>query len=402
MEEYKIAEAYLEKNEDGHDESCPYCQQTDSVDPEHCTWCHGADVAVGEAHCPYCDMGTGAGQAAEMPELDAEDCNFCREMDSAGKADCKFCNEDASKSPEALVSPDSNNETAPAGSDDEREQYKRMGMAPPEIGKPDPSKEMPIGQNAPMDTEPKDFPEEGSPAGKSDPRLDGSIPQGGNIDPEDEHSREALTSIADEITNQGTPLASQVDGIDDAEMDSGMASEGNISRPEGFEQNTPEDMGTGGPNPPEEGHSEPDLSDVLEEGLNDHADGIQRERVIQTVSQALTQFKNAKQGLEEMRMTNPQLYQASISMLKAMIEMASLLGLGQGDSQSASQPGMVGQSEQTESNLGQEQESLMPPQEEQNDEWHDPFPAHPDHGGDEKPGHAPPSKSKENSDSPQR
>jgi hypothetical protein len=121
---------------------------------------------------------------------------------------------------------------------------------------------------------------------------------------------------------------------------------------------------------------------VLEEGLDHSADGIQREKVVQMVSQALTQFKGCKEILESTKMQTPQLYQASIAMLRAMIEMASLLGLGEGNGNAAPV--------QTESTLGQEQAALTPPPEEQNDEWHDPFPTHPDQGGEQKPGHAPP------------
>ena len=392
MEEQKLS-VYLKKGEGTpqpldstdaklHEESCPYCKQTDGVDPDHCKWCHDADAVAGEDSCPYCQNDPSMG--AKEPELAEEDCTFCKEMDAEGQQDCKFCQE----GPDSLVSADSDNTVAEAGSQDEKDEYSKMGMSPPEIGKPNPSDEPPIGQNAPMDTEPNEFPEEGSPSGKSDPRLDGSI------DPEDNHSREALTSIADQIKDEGTPVASQIDAVDDTDLPSGNDMEGNVSHPPGYDQNLPQDMGTGGTNPPSDDEhaegEEPDLSEVLEEGLNDHADGIQREKAINTVSQALMQFKKAKQSLEDTRMQNPQLYQASISMLKAMIEMATLLGLGTPNA--APMPdnsGMQPQSGQTDSNLGQEQASLAPPQEEQNDEWQDPFPAHPDHGGQLKPGHAP-------------
>jgi hypothetical protein len=145
---------------------------------------------------------------------------------------------------------------------------------------------------------------------------------------------------------------------------------------------------------------EPDYSDLLEEGLNSHADSIQREKVVQMVSQALTQFKASKDALEAVKAQSPQLYQASLAMLKAMIEMASLLKLGQSEGESGQE---LGQNPSQPSALGQEQASLEPTpgepgavqQEEQNDEWHDPFPLHPDSGGERKPGHAPSASNKE-------
>jgi hypothetical protein len=69
-----------------------------------------------------------------------------------------------------------------------------------------------------------------------------------------------------------------------------------------------------------------------------------------------------------------------------MIEMAGLLDLG--NTNGAVQPS------QNVSKLGSVQESIVPeveakPPAEQNDEWHDPFPTHPEQGGEAKPQHAP-------------
>jgi hypothetical protein len=413
MEEHKLAEAYLkkaEKNDDPnsiafqkpvatHDE-CKYCQQTDGVDPDHCKYCHDADPKEVEEKCKYCSYDNPvATTRMDLPEMEEQDCQFCREMDEEEKSECKYCNNkelaDAETNadgtgiaPNAMnPSPDSHNDFALAGSDKEKEQYDKMGMNPPIIGKPIPSQQPPIGQNPPMDVLPKDQ-EEASPTGKSDPRLDGTLDQ--NIDPEDNHSKTALQAIAQQIEQDGKPLDSQIDAVDDTDLPTSNAVEGNISRPEDFDQDTPSDMGEEGPTQPSD-DGDPEFSDILEEGLNQHADGIQKEKVIQIVSQALVQFKNCKQSLENIKMQDPQLYQASISMLKAMIEMASLLGLGQSEVVSG----------QSNTQLGQEQAALMPvpkenpPQEEQNDEWHDPFPTHPDHGGEPKPGHAPSASAKE-------
>jgi len=405
MEEHKLAEAYLKKSEIAEEE-CPYCQQTDGVDPDHCKWCHDAEVQDGEENCPYCkDMQNDPPEGDKMPEVGEEDCAYCKKMDQEGQDACPYCQENAESAPDDSAestllaprigtSPDSTNEQAPAGSPEEKELFDRMDMAPPEIGKPlPPDQRPPIGQNAPMDVVPK------TPEQEESRFVDGDhgaslAPGAPNdttpIDPEDNHSKEALKAIAAEIERGGQPTTQEVDAVDDTALPVSQEAEGNISRPSGFAQNTPQDMGTEGPNPPPEPTDEedPDFYSVLEDGLDDHADGIHRERTIQIVSQALTQFKASKNTLENIKMQAPDLYAASISMLKAMIEMASMLGLG--PSSASAQP-------QPQQELGAEQAAITPemaapeakPPEEQNDEWHDPFPTHPDQGGTPKKEHAP-------------
>lgn len=396
MEEHKLAEAYLKKSETAEAE-CPYCQQTDGVDPDHCKWCHDAEVADGEENCPYCkDMQNDPAEGAQLPEVGEEDCAYCNEMDQAAQDECPYCNEtnetnetnEANEStllaPRIGTGPDSTNEQAPAGSPEDKELYGQMDMAPPEIGKPlPPAERPPIGQNAPMDVVPKTDEQEDSRFVDGD-HGSSVAPE---IDPEDNSSKEALQLIAEEIENDGNPTTQEVNAIDDSDLPVSNEAEGNISRPSGFAQNVPQDMGEEGPNPPANpivnGEDEPDFYNVLENGLDESADSIQREKAIQVVSQALMQFKACKGTLENIKMQAPDLYSASISMLKAMIEMAGMLGLN-GGSTPVQPPQELGA---VQSELTPEIESKPP--EEQNDEWHDPFPTHPDQGGEPKRGHAP-------------
>jgi hypothetical protein len=400
MEEYKIGQDYLGKSE-VPDPECEYCQQSDGVDPDHCKWCHDEEPQDGEENCPYCkDMQNDPPEGDKMPEVGEEDCAYCNEMDQSGKDACPYCKENDTNSnegpnqatessvmaPRIGTGPDSTNEQAAAGTSAEDALYDQMGMSAPEIGKPlPPDQRPPIGQNAPMDVIPKDPEMEGSRFVDGDHGASLSP----SIDPEDNHSKEALNLIAEQIEKEGMLTTQEVNAIDDAQLPVGGGAEGNISRPDAFNQNTPQDMGGEGPNPPSEPdenrEEDPDFYGVLETGLDEHADGIQREKAIQTVSQALMQFKAAKHTLENIRMQAPDLYSASILMLKAMIEMASLLGLG------------ASASNAPPAELGSEQAALLPPEaqsgekppEKQNDEWHDPFPTHPDQGGEAKPGHAP-------------
>jgi minimal CRISPR polymerase domain len=416
MEEYKLGSSYLNKGEpfqkpEPVSEDCQYCAQSDGTDSDHCKYCHDAET---KDQCKYCSYDQPVDQALDFPELAEQDCQYCKQEDAKSQEECKYCNtpndqsaaqtnaEGTGIAPNAMnPSADSRNDEAQAGSEKEREQYGRMGMNPPIIGKPlDPDQRPPIGQNAPMDTVPRTGFKDGAdaadksstienppPSGKEEPRL--NVEQKPDLDPEDNHSKEALTSIAQEMESDGKPPESEVDAIDDTQLTHGIKSDGNISRPEGYEQNIPTDMGLPGPNPPTDDEDGPDFTDVLEQGLNEQADSIQREKVIKTVSQALLQFKNSKQALENMKMQSPELYQASISMLKAMIDMASLLRLGQNSNQS---PENMSQSPE----LGQVQESLMPAEQENPDgDWNDPFPVHPDQGGQPKPGHSPSKKNTE-------
>lgn len=88
--------------------------------------------------------------------------------------------------------------------------------------------------------------------------------------------------------------------------------------------NGPSDMALAEDEVPE---AAPDLSEVLQTGLDQHSDNIQKERVVQMVSEALEGFKACKNILERAQQQAPQLYESSLAMLKAMIEMAKMLGL---------------------------------------------------------------------------
>jgi hypothetical protein len=438
MEEQKIAEANFKKSESDGD-PCPYCEKSDGIDPSHCKFCHDAETQVGEETCPYCKGSQNdPALGVKEPEIAEEDCAFCNEKSQTEQDSCPYCNEapglgkpeitdgkavDSSKAIPSLVSPDSNNAQAPAGSDEEQAQYDRMGMNPPEINKPTMDDHAPISTNAPMDVVPKGDPD---PNQRLDDQRDVEV-VGGNatgtdavdaandnfmaadqsdvqsesgnanainntmIDPEDTSSKDALTAIAEQIREEGTsgqPIANQRDRLGNENIPSGEAMEGNISRPQGFAQDVPSDTGEEGVNPLSDnsaidGDDEPDFRALLEEGLDNHAKEAQKQKAVQMVSQALMEFKGCKDILEQNRAQMPQLYQASISMLKAMIELAGILNLGGGS----------GQPEQTQE-LGEVQAELEP--EVEQNQWHDPFPTHPDHGGEEgNPEHAPPTDSSE-------
>lgn len=134
----------------------------------------------------------------------------------------------------------------------------------------------------------------------------------------------AVNDAIDGTLPPGETESDAMNGIDDSDMPIGDNFEENVSRPEGFEQNTPGDMGMS----EGEDQDSPDLSSVLKDGLDSHADNIQKEKVMEMVTAALEGFKASKGILEKAKEQAPQLYDASIAMLRAMIEMAKMLGLG--------------------------------------------------------------------------
>lgn len=302
--------------------NCPYCKQIESEDPADtaCKYCAAMGSSEAGNECPYC---------AQMPEV-----NLPTTTDS--------------------------------------QNYEGQALDAPAMPKPDPSQEPPIGQAAPTDIPVTNNNQALEQQGVPNEIIGEKIPQESvQLD----QSKAAMQQIAQEIeqndqtgqvqseVSQNQALVNTTDATDAAV---GTQMEGNVSRPAGFDANVPGDMGLA-EDAPVQG---PDLTEVLQGGLDNQAQNINRERVVQMVSQALEGFKASKQIIEKAQQQAPQLYQSSIMMLKAMIEMAKMLGL---DKEGAPTP---------EGN---------PLEGQPQSEWQDPFPQHPDQGGATlAPGHAAP------------
>jgi hypothetical protein len=182
-----------------------------------------------------------------------------------------------------------------------------------------------------------------------------------------EEAVEVIEENVDTPTSDETVQQQQMNGVDNSAMPVGNEFEGNVSRPDGFEeQNVPGDVGMeGGPeggvavengNPEETQddmmgqaapgdeaipgqeqapgeESDPNMQGVMQDGLDAGADDAQAEQVKQMIGQALSGFKNNKQILERAQAQAPELYSSCIAMLRAMIEMAKMLGLSDGTEQ---------------------------------------------------------------------
>jgi hypothetical protein len=344
-EEKKIGEAYLQnegtvstmatenKSEQApaqaaapHDD-CPYCaelQATSTQDDDHCKYCHDLDSQTDD--CPYC-------KEAASPMESAGDCPYCKDTPAANDG-CPYCAQPGSSatSPDQVVPTAGPTIKNPTTTDSEN--YAGQDLNNPDLPKPDPIQQNPDGLGSSFDgptveNVKLDAMGQGSHQAQGAPNENQSNPQGA-----DPQSEETIESIAQEIEaqpNDSNPEAQTVrnvngqNTIDAANTATSDNMQGNVSRPDGFDDpNQPSDMGLA-----EDDSGAPDITGVMQEGLDSHADNIQREKVVNLVSEALMGFKACKGILEKSKIQAPQLYESSIAMLKAMIEMAKMLGLDQ-------------------------------------------------------------------------
>jgi len=137
-----------------------------------------------------------------------------------------------------------------------------------------------------------------------------------------------------------------------SEMNDDMDENG-VSRPADYDQRN-EDMGLS-----EEDADDSNLNDVFKDGLDAHADSIQREKVVNMVGEALEAFKGQKAILDKAKAQAPELYDACIAMLRSMIELCSLAGIDEGQAEQEVNE-IEGQSKAPEEASGEEGEGFIP------------------------------------------
>ena len=350
-EEKKIGEAYLQpegsvmKSENapdaGHD--CPYCQAEAAgvVDQpsSHCKYCH--DVQQDDS-CPYCTTaaadingsGTDACQYCQNPQA-GDGCPYCKDgahdaTVSGHPDDCKYC----AQQDQSQTVPDAN------GGDDQQvvptagptvqnptttdsENYAGQDLNNPDLPKPEAIQHNPDGLGIDTDT-PTNENIKLDAQGQGGPTSALITEPDQQADPQSHQTVEEIASEVDAIPHYENSPSKVVAQLDDTNTATGTTMEGNTSRPENYaDANAPKDLGLG------EDEQPPDVTQLMQEGLDNHADNIGREKVIGMVSEALEGFKACKGILEKAKLQAPQLYDSSIAMLKAMIEMAKMLGLDQ-------------------------------------------------------------------------
>jgi len=377
-EEVKLGEAYL-KPETGEapvkknviDDDCPYCKDTQEEDP-----------------CPYCQEGDAAM---------GDDCPFCRDADrqeSGGTDDCPFCNDVAHK--ESGPSPEGEEESAgddhsvdqtagPAVKDPTTtsgEDYEGVGLNQPGLDKPQPGDHPPEGLASPAIADTDN--QQQTPSNRALDVKDNTPfeHEANRDDVEGGAPQDILAQLDEDGSEPSQADADAVAGMDATDVPSGDNADENVSRPEDYRTDVPGDMGLG----EEEDSAGPDLGDVFQEDLDVYADQQQKEKVIAMVSEALEGFKGCKPILEKAKEQAPQLYQSSLAMLRAMIEMAKMLGLSDG-SDSAEEamgepPQKQGEAEVGDPNspMPQEEQVMGDSGQEDTHDWNQPFKQHPAHG----------------------
>lgn len=341
QEEKKISEEYFkaegndmnkdEKTQGTSHEGCPFCEtmvQEGAMD-EQCPFCaadaaHDPNAADHPADCPLCQQ-----NAAHDPSAPGH------------PADCPLCQADEKDGVmgDELQRPDDQAVNPTAGPNTElptttsSQDFAGQDLDSPQLPKPDAIQENPDEVVATPEYETNNnvaieanF-DPNAPADKDDviAPSDGAVSAQSVLDDVD-----ALPATEAQAKQQAGEA--NTDGVGDGMDD-------NVSVAGDFLSDTPGDMGLG-----DDTGTAPDMTSVLQEGLNGQADSIQRERVIQLVAEALEGFKGCKDIIERAKMQAPQLYESSIAMLKAMIEMAKMMGLDQEAQQHVQDPGMQGDS----------------------------------------------------------
>lgn len=166
--------------------------------------------------------------------------------------------------------------------------------------------------------------------------------------------QEGLSKLKEEVDEASPESSSQekgvMDDIDDADLatghadgkgvddkdsdqvpgDMGLGDEQEANSAEGADPQNPAAEGEEG-EPPMDGEGEdPNYQEVLGDAVASEQENIQKEKVVQMVAEALEGFKTQRHILERAKEQAPELYNSSIKMLRAMIEMAKLLGFGDG------------------------------------------------------------------------
>jgi hypothetical protein len=345
-EEKKISEAYLQpegaemkseennSNPSGHSD-CPYCQKMSAEqfdDPSHCKYCH--DSAPAGDDCPYCKpAASAAGDDCPYCKEGAaptDDCPYCAgsgKHDSAAAGhpgDCPYCAKqvpDANGGTDQTVTP-TDGPTVMSSTTTDSENYIGQDLNNPDSPKPEAIQHNPDGLGTSFDTPTVENTKlDAQGQGKTN---EATNQESANPDPQSEETVQDIAQQIDALPPTYQQAAETQVQVDSANMATGTNMEDGVSRPEDFsDDNHPRDLGLA------EGNEPPDVAALMQEGLDVHSEGINREKVVNLVSEALVGFKASKGILEKAKLQAPQLYESSIAMLKAMIEMCKMLGLDQ-------------------------------------------------------------------------
>jgi hypothetical protein len=348
-------------NEDNRTDDCAYCQDLDAEENadgtagmHDCDMCREYDAKNGTSggmdDCPMCQE-YNAQQAGAM-----DDCPMCQEQDAqqnGGTDDCPMCQEqDAAQGTGDLenISGAQDHPEQPQdhicncpycvanGKDETDLAVKEEGAEHPD-NCPDCQKMYGDAvENQPGQT------------GQGDPNLQGH-----------ETAEQVLDMLDQEPGAPGATPAQEAKQIDNTELPQGDQMRENVSVKDNFGDAQKGDISdadkmAAGKQPADVGgnvneaaaEAGPDMAGVLQSGLDDHADEQKKQQVMDMVGQTLAGFKANKASLEATKEQNQALYNSCIQMLKSMIELCKLLGLTpKMPEQAPNDPGAVAEATQS-------------------------------------------------------
>ena len=374
QEEYKLSEAYLEKSESmlcdihknnlcdlhKHEEGFHNPQTTkDSYDPlqpnpdsednrtDDCNMC--ADLDAEENADGTAGMHEGCPACAEYDAKNGttggiDDCSACEEYDASpqntdGIDDCPYCQTENIS--EIQAHPNMEEGTpAEQGAEDHHKcncpdcpQNDQTGLAVEDAGAQRPEcPECDKMYSEAVENQP-------GQTGQQDPNMQGH------------ETAEEVLDLLDQEPGSGAKTPTQeAKQIDNTELPQGDQMKEGTSVPENFGQaqkgdvsDSEQQLAQGGA--PQE--DAPDMSSVLQSGLDDHANEEKKAQVLDMVAQTLQGFKANKASLEASKEQNQGLYNSCIQMLKSMIELCKLMGLEpKMPTQAPNDPGAVAEATQ--------------------------------------------------------
>ncbi len=281
------------ENPESQEDSCPYCEDQESS-TDDCQYCQDLDGKEGQTDdCPYC-------QDMDSKEGSEESCPYCDDMaiEQADPEQAQVGEED-----HQCNCPNCPSSEGIAAVDDVH----------PESNGPDNCPECQEMYGDAIENEP-------GQTGQEPPKTQGH------------ETAEEVLDMLDQEPGQGEPPAEEAEKIDNTELPQGDAMEDGTSVTENFGEAQKQDVSNeeqafGEDQSQEDSEDQPDMSEVLRGGLDDHANEQKRAMIIDQVAQTLQGFKANKEFLEAAKEQSPGLYQSTIQMLKAMIALCELLGL---------------------------------------------------------------------------
>jgi hypothetical protein len=273
--------------------------------------------------CPYC---------ADNEDNRTDDCTYCQTLDAeenangtAGMHDCQACNDyDQKNEPKEGIDDcpycQTENITVEQAYPEKEPQHvcncpnceqnkDQTGLAVEDMGAEHPNN-CPECQKMYGDA----IENEPGQTAQEDPNLQGH-----------ETAEEVLDLLDQEPGKGAETPKEEASKIDNTELPQGNATDANVSVKENFGQAQRDDDSQ--PELGSDSQDEPDVTGILKDGLDEHAQDMQKQKVLDMVSQTLQGFKANKASLEATKEQNQALYSSCIQMLKSMIELCKLLGL---------------------------------------------------------------------------